>query len=536
MPTALKSKPVISNERKGESVEKPRRNYLSLALKIVGWQLVAVVVVECTLALAGLGEEEIFKLDPTFGFVHMNNKHITWRSEGYSKSYFGSDGMREPGLTIQKPANTYRVALLGDSMVESLQVSIDETFGRQIERKVTSAEKPVQVLNFATSGYSTAQEYLQLKQKVLKYDPNLVVVFYNHRDLFENWAPPDQTLTNVRPYALHLPGQPLTIDSSSVTAWSKSPRGKFLNSIEWIREHSRIWGLIAAWETQASFHDPVYRTVVGFLTQPVRTVKAGVKSLTEIKSDEVLAQFSPKRLWKAFIGSNNSSFKIKFYDHAAVPKDAETAKKVDEVKTQKTIASAEKTAPGVVEKAKATKIDPVIASGIMTAPSLQTFPKAVNDATAAKDAKNAKAQADAKVAADAKANNAGQANYIKLMSRTLDSLLFEMDAACKAKGARLAIVIAPSRLALDSSEVREDMMNLTYDKEIGIIKSLTERRSIPFYNLQEKLEAKPKKEARQCFYAMHLTPQGHAFVTEELTDFVSSIAKSNNIEKLEVKK
>ncbi|MBC8000703.1 MAG: SGNH/GDSL hydrolase family protein [Leptolyngbya sp.] len=518
MPTALKSKPVINNEREGESVEKPRHNYFSLALKIVGWQLVAVLVVESTLALAGLGEEEIFKLDPTFGFVHMNNKHITWRSEGYSKSYFGADGMREPGLTIKKPANTFRVALLGDSMVESLQVSIDETFGRQIERKVTNTEKPVQVLNFATSGYSTAQEYLQLKRKVLNYDPNLVVVFYNHRDLFENWAPPDQTLTNVRPYALHLPGQPLTIDSSSVTQWSKSPRGKFLNSIEWLREHSRIWGLIAAWETQASFHDPVYRTVVGFLTQPVKTVKAAAKSLSAIKPDEVLAQYTPKRLWKAFIGSNNSSFKIKFYDHASVSKDGKEKEpiKASEVSIPKDVQKS----PVMADKAKATKIDPVIASGIMQAPSLQTFPKAINEATAAK------ALADAKADADIKANNAGQDNYIKLMSRTLDSLLYEMDTACKAKGARLAIVIAPSRLALDATEVREDMMNLTYDKEIGIIKKLTERREIPFYNLQEKLEAQPKKEARQNFYAMHLTPQGHAFVTAELTEFISKLTNS----------
>ncbi len=272
----------------------------------------AILIVELTLALAGLGEEEIFKLDPRYGFVHMNNKHITWRSEGYSKSFFGPDGMREAGLTIQKPAGVFRVALLGDSIVESLQVPFEETFGQVLEKSIkkTVAGKELQVLNFGNSGYSTAQEFLQLKNKVLKYNPDAVIVFYNHRDIFENWAPPDQTLTNVRPYALHLPNQPLTIDNSSVTQWMKSPRGKFLTSIEWIREHSRIWGLIAAWETQASFHDPIYRAVMGFFTSPVKTVKANIASLSTITPnaiyDSIAQTFKSK--------SKAASFSIKFID------------------------------------------------------------------------------------------------------------------------------------------------------------------------------------------------------------------------------
>ncbi|HNB24295.1 MAG TPA: SGNH/GDSL hydrolase family protein, partial [Candidatus Melainabacteria bacterium] len=255
-----------------------------LAITIVVWQIVALLVVEFTLAAAGLGEEEIFKLDPTFGFVHMNNKRVTWRSEGYARSYFGADGMREPGATIEKPAGVFRVALLGDSIVESLQVPIETTFGQILEKEIkkSASGKELQVLNFGNSGYSTAQENLQLKLKVLKYKPDAVIVFYNHRDLFENWSPPDQTLTNVRPYALHLPNQPLKIDSSSVTAWMKSPRGKFLQSISWLRENSRIWGLIAAWETQASFHDPVYRAIMGFFTNPVKTVQASVKEMAKL--------------------------------------------------------------------------------------------------------------------------------------------------------------------------------------------------------------------------------------------------------------
>ncbi len=122
-----------------------------------------------------MGEEDIYKLDSTLGFQHFPNKRVTWRSEGFSQSYFDADGMRDPGLTIAKPANVYRIALLGDSMVEGLQVPIEQTFGKLIEKKLNqSGKRSVQILNFGNSGYSTAQEYLQLKQKVFKYQPDLV--------------------------------------------------------------------------------------------------------------------------------------------------------------------------------------------------------------------------------------------------------------------------------------------------------------------------------------------------------------------------
>ena len=40
-------------------------------LPYIAWQVVALLAVEATLAFAGLGEEELFKLDPEIGTVHM---------------------------------------------------------------------------------------------------------------------------------------------------------------------------------------------------------------------------------------------------------------------------------------------------------------------------------------------------------------------------------------------------------------------------------------------------------------------------------
>jgi hypothetical protein len=488
-PPKFEKAPVEKTAAAHAQAKAPRvRKWLTFAGRVIVWQIVAILFAEFTLSLAGLGEEEIYKLHPKYGFVHMSNKRVTWRSEGYSKSYFGPDGMREANLTIQKPAGVFRVALLGDSIVESLQVPLEETFGQKLEKQLKKSAdgKDLQILNFGNSGYSTAQEYLQLKDKVLKYNPDAVIVFYNHRDLFENWSPPDQTITNVRPYALHLPGQPLTVDNSSVRQWMNSPRGKFLRSIEWIRENSRIWGLISAWETQASFHDPVYRAVVAFFTSPVKQIQEATKQVLQITPQSVLASIQ-----KSFSeASKSTSFKIKFID--------EKQNAVASGKTDKT-AKVDKTGKTDKKDHSKDELDPAKASYILDAPDLKDFPSAASAKETEAKAKEKKAVSD----------------YLNLMFKTLKSMLIEMNDDCKKHGAKFAVAAAPSKLALVESADKIGMMDLSYDGQIAEVKKICNELNIPFADMQADLQAMPRDEANKCFYAMHLTPQGHDYVVKE---------------------
>lgn len=227
-----------------------------MILQILIWQVAAILFAEFVLFFAGFGEEEILKLDPELGTKHMTSKRVTWRSEGFAQSYLNSDGLRSEEVSVEKPAGVYRVALLGDSLTESLQVTLEQTFGRLLQNDWNASGRKVQVLNFGTSGYSTAQEYLQLKSQVLKYQPDVVMVGYNSRDLFENWSPPDQVLTNVRPVAVKPPGGKLVVDSSPVKHWMRSARARFLARIEWLRENSRLCGMLSAVERDWSLHNP----------------------------------------------------------------------------------------------------------------------------------------------------------------------------------------------------------------------------------------------------------------------------------------
>jgi hypothetical protein len=273
-------------------------------------QCAAILFVEGILYCTGLGEEEIFRFDSDIGFVHMTNKRITWRTEGFAQSYLDADGMRQPGLTIARPANTFRVAVLGDSMVEGLQVPLAQTFGEIIAHRLSPFDhKQIQWLNFGTSGYSTVQEYLQMKRQVMKYQPDLIILCYNSRDMFENWSAPDQVVTNVRPFAIKLPGGELSIYNLPVRRWMRSPRGQFMVATTWLREHSRIVGLLSALDLEMSQNNLWYKGIMDLFSHPQ-------KALTD--------------LGQAIASMKNSgpSFQVKFFEDAPQPVKSPPATKV----------------------------------------------------------------------------------------------------------------------------------------------------------------------------------------------------------------
>jgi lysophospholipase L1-like esterase len=452
-PTITKPKTEIAPK---QPASKPKWKTI---VSFVAWQMVAILFVELVLFTIGLGEEEIFKFDPEIGFRHMTNKRITWRTEGFAQSYLNEDGMREPGLTVSKPANTYRIALLGDSMVEGYQVPIEQTFGEQIAKQLGSIDgKNIQFLNFGTSGYSTAQEYLQLKRQVLKYQPDLVLLCYNSRDLFENWTAPDQVITNVRPAAIHLPGGSLNIDNTQVRRWFNTPRAKFLRSIDWIREHSRIYGLFAAIDLEWSQKNPYYRAFINTIAKP----KNG-----------------PAEFQKAFAAAEKNSgpaWNINFFE------DTKRAAKKPEATPAKTAS----------EETKNVFISAASNDTLSAAPEL---PKAVMPDTP----------------------------YAKIVSTTLSSIVAEMKGECEKNGAKFAIVSLPVRAQLCPLIGMETAFGtIDYPQELDAVSKICAAQNIPYFDVEAAAEKLPPAKRESLFYVVHLAPQGHEFIANQIAPFVKA--------------
>lgn len=423
------------------------------------WQVLALMAVESLLAVAGLGEEELFRLDRQLGTVHMTNKSITWRKEGYAHSYLNADGMREPGITIEKPAGVYRIALLGDSQIEAIQVPLEKSYGKLLEKQLSERlHRPVEVLNFGVSGYSTVQEYLLMKRNVFKYQPDMVLLGYDGRDMFENWASPDASLSNLRPYALKLPGHPLTIDDSGVKAWMKSPRGKFLTGIEWLRANSRIWGLFSSFETEASANNPFYKSIINFFTEPVKTSR-------QFSKDAVHPEFwmnAVSEVWK----SVKPSFAIKFFDN---------------------------------EKTSAT-----------------------NPAAGNKVGSAAKAPELKKTASDQGNSSDNTATFLGVIKDTMAALLVEINKECREHNCKLMVVAMPSRAVLSPIHGMDaPTFGVDCEGELAFVQSICRHENIPYVDALAPAKSFSNDEIGKLFHTAHLAVPGQKFVADTILPAVA---------------
>jgi len=140
-----------------------------------------------------------------------------------------SHGFHDRERSYEKPDGTFRIAVLGNSWTEALQVPLEKTYPAVLEGELQGRScwngKRIEVLNFGVAGYSTGQELLALRQEVWKYQPDLVVLaLYPARDIannvreLNNAANPEQS-----PYYIYRDGE-LIEDSAFSGLPSLQPR------------------------------------------------------------------------------------------------------------------------------------------------------------------------------------------------------------------------------------------------------------------------------------------------------------------------
>ncbi len=100
-----------------------------------------------------------------------------------------SDNLRDVERPVRKPPGTLRILVLGDSMVESVQVELEATFVKRLERLLAAAlPGRVDVINAGVASASPTTEYLMLRHKGLKYAPDVVVLAFFPADVQDDWA------------------------------------------------------------------------------------------------------------------------------------------------------------------------------------------------------------------------------------------------------------------------------------------------------------------------------------------------------------
>jgi lysophospholipase L1-like esterase len=164
-----------------------RRRIAALGIGVA----LALLVAEVVLRLAGIESPPRLRYDPSLGLARRPGMCWVQRDEGRARVCINPDGVRDAAHSIVKPPGVVRIAVLGDSYTEALQVEEDERFTSRLEEMLNSRGglqgRRVEVLNFGVSGYGTCQELLLLDTTVLRYSPDVVLLqFMTGNDVLDN--------------------------------------------------------------------------------------------------------------------------------------------------------------------------------------------------------------------------------------------------------------------------------------------------------------------------------------------------------------
>ncbi len=153
--------------------------------------LVSLGIVEAMLRVVGISYPVFTTIDPDRGFALAPNAEGWQTAEGRAYIKINNDGLRDDEHSLEKPGDTLRIAVLGDSYAEAQQVPIEHAFWKVFESDLAKCDvlggRKVEVINFGVGGYGTAQELLTLRRHVWKYDPDIVLLaFLTGNDITDN--------------------------------------------------------------------------------------------------------------------------------------------------------------------------------------------------------------------------------------------------------------------------------------------------------------------------------------------------------------
>jgi hypothetical protein len=283
------------------------------ALLIFASLVLALLVCEAGLRLLGIQYPDFYDYDPLLGAKLRPGINGYFLKEGGGYVSINSDGLRDREHSLAHPQNTLRIAVLGDSFPEAMQVNQDETFWAVMEKDLQGCPslngRRVEAINFGQAGFGTAQELLALRHRAWKYAPDVVLLaFFTGNDVADN--SPALMQFNYNPYFTLKDGKLVLHDRRTRERWQEEQRKRSWGEkfYRWRRDHFRIsqvlhqgektlktwWSQPGTGETAANQHasepgisDSIYREPVSPVWQEAWKV---TEALLIRMRDEVAAK------------------------------------------------------------------------------------------------------------------------------------------------------------------------------------------------------------------------------------------------------
>jgi len=241
------------------------------------------MLLEFYLQLGEINTSANVKQDKVLGSSLNPNNKFLYFNEGFSVGETNSYGYYGPSYPKEKGENTERVALIGDSYVEGVQVFERNHFRSKLEdllNKEYSSPKQ-EVLNFGRSGFNLNDAYCYYQNFAKQFNPSIKLIFISPGDLVNRRS------STSRPYAFLEKGD-VMIDYG----FNKSERFKSRESTAFFRGKSIVLGYML--RTIELVKTDNYKTVLfGKFSSVGEGEKEVEKAATE-KEKETLSDITKK--------------------------------------------------------------------------------------------------------------------------------------------------------------------------------------------------------------------------------------------------
>ena len=163
-----------------------RRRIVSTALLLVVGSSLAGAVFELGVRWLEPQPETRYRYSPDTWIMPVPGDAFVYeRQEFRVPVRFNACGMRDVPRQIECPSKCVRVALLGDSFAEALQVPQDSMISQALERDLRAClpSQRVEVLNFGVSGFGTAATAARYRGLGSRFGPDVVLYLFVANDV-----------------------------------------------------------------------------------------------------------------------------------------------------------------------------------------------------------------------------------------------------------------------------------------------------------------------------------------------------------------
>jgi hypothetical protein len=234
--------------------------------------IITLVLLEFFLQIGEINTLTNVKQDKVLGSRLKPNSKFLYFNEGFSIGEVNDYGYYGPSYSKLKKADVERIALIGDSYVEGVQVFERNHFRNKLEiflNQVNNSSNSYQVLNFGRSGFNLNDAYCYYQNFVKQFNPSIKLIFVSPGDLINRGA------KDSRPYAF-LQNEEVIIDYG----FSVSKKYKFKEYTSAFRGKSVILGYI--FRTLELINTNNYKSILfGKFSSTVRETKIKSKNIKE---------------------------------------------------------------------------------------------------------------------------------------------------------------------------------------------------------------------------------------------------------------